>query len=182
MNRRWLHTKLHLKTCNNYSVKPLNARDINTVYLIPLPLKKRNHLPFFCLLFRAKICLQIYLPLIEMSLYRIASLWVQMQISKALAFWTFCRDRLFPARPRLWRWPPIACSYVQERYRAASSWLLSQRGLWRRHRDRRHNVTGTRRQAVGPQQHQVGTQLMSLQQGQLQPNAHRHRTREHRKR
>lgn len=113
-----------------------------------------------------------------------------MFVARLTAGWTIsalcvlvcCRGRLFPPKPRLRRGPPISRGHVQDRPGDATPRVLSQRGLGRGHGDGRHHVAGARGQIMGPQQHQVRPQLVPLQQGQLQPDSHRHWAREHRKR
>lgn len=90
----------------------------------------------------------------------------------ALCLLFYHRGGLFPPRPRLRRRPSVPRGLVQDRPGAAAPRLLRQRGLGCGHGDGWRHVAGARGQIMGPRQHQVGPQLVSLQQGQLQPDAH----------
>lgn len=91
------------------------------------------------------------------------------------------RSQLLFARAGSWRRDTHTWDFVPDWYRAASLWLLHQRRLGCRHGGRCRHVTRAPREALGTQ-HQVWTQLLLVEPGQLQPHPHRHRAREYRNR
>lgn len=91
------------------------------------------------------------------------------------------RSQLLFARAGSWRCDTHTWDFVPDWYRPASLRLLHQRRLGCRHGGRRGHVARAPGEALGTQ-HQVRTQLLLVEPGQLQPHPHWHGAREHRNR